>query len=330
MIEEKRKWPYDFPLSPDYSHANQRGALTGHLMIQDRYISKYVFPANSAYVGLAPPGEVGSWQMDSNGYQFWTRTNEHGYFNIKNIRPGTYNLYAWVPGILGDYKFNDEIQISPGGQNSLKVLTFEPPRNGPTLWEIGIPDRTAAEFFIPDPNPGLRDHLYYTNHREKYRQYGLWSRYTDIYPNGDLVYTVGKSDYGKDWFFAHVSRRVGQGGRVTYAPTTWQIRFQLQNVNRRGIYTVRIALASASYGVIEVRINDPKRQRPNFGTDHIGDDNAIARHGIHGLYWLFSFQVPGSELVEGANTMYLMQSSNGGPFYGVMYDYIRLEGPGRN
>jgi rhamnogalacturonan endolyase len=30
---------------------------------------------------------------------------------------------------------------------------FEPPRSGPTLWEIGVPDRSAAEMFIPDTDP---------------------------------------------------------------------------------------------------------------------------------------------------------------------------------
>jgi rhamnogalacturonan endolyase len=32
-------------------------------------------------------------------------------------------------------------------------LVYEPPRDGPTLWEIGIPDRSAAEFYIPGPDP---------------------------------------------------------------------------------------------------------------------------------------------------------------------------------
>lgn len=32
-------------------------------------------------------------------------------------------------------------------------LVYEPPRDGPTLWEIGFPDRSAAEFYIPDPDP---------------------------------------------------------------------------------------------------------------------------------------------------------------------------------
>lgn len=37
---------------------------------------------------------------------------------------------------------------------------YEPPRSGATLWEIGVPDRTAEEFYIPDPNPTLKTHSY--------------------------------------------------------------------------------------------------------------------------------------------------------------------------
>lgn len=32
-------------------------------------------------------------------------------------------------------------------------VIFKPLRDGPTLWEIGIPDRSAEEFYIPEPNP---------------------------------------------------------------------------------------------------------------------------------------------------------------------------------
>lgn len=40
------------------------------------------------------------------------------------------------------------------------ILVYEPPRNGPTIWEIGVPDRTAAEFYVPEPNPTLMNNLY--------------------------------------------------------------------------------------------------------------------------------------------------------------------------
>lgn len=44
----------------------------------------------------------------------------------------------------------------------------------------------------------------------RYRQYGLWDRYTDVYPDEDLAYTVGISSYQTDWFFAQVNRCVFQ------------------------------------------------------------------------------------------------------------------------
>lgn len=47
-----------------------------------------------------------------------------------------------------------------GKVTNLGQIIFEVPRNGPPLWEIGFPDRTANEFFIPDPLPGLQNYLY--------------------------------------------------------------------------------------------------------------------------------------------------------------------------
>lgn len=45
-------------------------------------------------------------------------------------------------------------------------LIYVPPRDGPTLWEIGIPDRSAAEFYIPDPNSMYINKLY-VNHPDR-------------------------------------------------------------------------------------------------------------------------------------------------------------------
>jgi hypothetical protein len=45
-------------------------------------------------------------------------------------------------------------------------LVFEPPRDGPTLWEIGIPDRSAAEFYIPDPDLKYINKLF-VNHPDR-------------------------------------------------------------------------------------------------------------------------------------------------------------------
>ncbi|KAL6175448.1 hypothetical protein ACLB2K_052089 [Fragaria x ananassa] len=326
MLEEVRSWPYNFTQCADFPASNQRGSVFGYLQVNDWYInSTSLVPASSAYVGLAAPGEVGSWQTESKGYQFWTRADENGYFVIKDVRPGNYNLYAWVPGIVGDYKYEDEITIEPGSQITLQKLTYWPPRIGPTLWEIGIPDRSSAEFYIPDPYPALLNKLDNNNHSDesdKFRQYGIWGRYGELYPEHDLVYTVGVSDYCYDWFYAQVTRDTGK----EMVGTTWQIQFELPKMAAPGDYMLRLALASAEYAELQIRVNY-ENMPALFSTGRIGEDNAIARHGIHGLYWLFNVNVPRSQLHEGNNTLYLTQTRGENTFVGVMYDYIRLEGP---
>ncbi|KAG6699249.1 hypothetical protein I3842_08G058300 [Carya illinoinensis] len=205
MKIEVESWPYHFPASEDFPSSDQRGRVSGRLHIRDRHASDECIPANLAYVGLAPPGELGSWQTECKGYQFWTVADARGHFSINHIRSGDYNLYAWIPGIIGDYRRDVVITITAGCDINLGNLIFEPPRDGPTMWEIGIPNRSAAEFYIPDPNPKYINKLY-VNYPDRFRQYGLWERYADLYPNGDLVYRVGVNDYRKDWFFAQVTR----------------------------------------------------------------------------------------------------------------------------
>ncbi|XP_057784111.1 uncharacterized protein LOC131001607 [Salvia miltiorrhiza] len=323
MYTEMKKWPYDFPSSEDYPNAKQRGQIRGRLLVSDKYATTSPTVARSAYVGLAPPGPVGSWQDDSKGYQFWTRTDKNGVFSIRGVRAGIYNLYGWVPGVIGDFRRDGDVVIKPGSEVELGDVVYQPLRNGPTLWEIGIPDRTAAEFFIPDPSPRYLNKLF-LNGKEKYRQYGLWDRYTEIYPGNDLSYIVGQSDYRRDWFFAHVSRK---SEKNTYVATTWKLSFNLKNrVARTGNYTLRIALASATIAELQVRINNPD-SKSHFTTGVIGRDNAIARHGIHGRYWLYSVNLWEKLIIDGTNTIYLRQSKADNPFTGLMYDYIRLEGP---
>ncbi|OWM67696.1 hypothetical protein CDL15_Pgr019197 [Punica granatum] len=318
---EAQSWPYSFVASEDFPASDQRGNVSGRLLVKDLYISNDYIPAKGAYVGLAPPGDAGSWQRECKDYQFWSRANEEGYFSIENIRAGDYNLYAWVPGFIGDYKYDVAVPITPGCHIDTGDLVYEPPRSGPTLWEIGIPDRSAAEFYVPDPNPKYINRLY-VNHPDKFRQYGLWERYAELYPDSDLVYTVGASDSAKDWFFAQVTRKKDD----KYRGTTWQIRFALEKPNPTGVYTLRIALASATLSELQVRVNNPKGN-PVFSSGLIGRDNSIARHGIHGLYWLFRVDIDGARLVDGDNIVFLTQPRSTGPFQGIMYDYIRLEGP---
>ncbi|KAL6905690.1 hypothetical protein ACP4OV_003291 [Aristida adscensionis] len=317
---EAAKWPYTFPDSPDFAKAAERGSVAGRLLVRDRHMSRQDMPAAAAYVGLAAPGQPGSWATESKNYQFWTRAASSGRFTIGNVRAGVYNLYAWVPGVLGDYMYTSSVTVTPGRAINLGDLLFEPPRSGPTLWEIGVPDRTAAEFFVPDADPKYANKLFLN--KEKYRQYGLWERYAELYPNDDLVYTVGQSDYSKDWFFAHVTRKVGDEN----VPTTRHIRFNLDRVAPDGTYTLRIALAAAHMSRLQVLVNGGGGGAFTTAAAY-GDGNTIARHGIHGVQWSVEVPVRGAVLRRGENSISITQTRAMSQFLGVMYDYIRLEGP---
>ncbi|XP_010249437.1 PREDICTED: uncharacterized protein LOC104591982 [Nelumbo nucifera] len=322
MRNEVQSWPYSFPASEDFPKSAQRGSVIGRLLVREMFINREDMPGSSAYVGLALPGEAGSWQKEGKGYQFWTKADSNGSFSIKNIRAGDYNLYAWVPGFIGEYKYPTVISVRPGGYVDLGTLVHEPPRDAPTLWEIGVPDRSAAEFFIPDPDSRYVNPLYIN--QDRFRQYGLWEKYGLMYPDKDLAYTVGVSDYRKDWFYAHVTRN----NNGTYLPTTWTIHFRLENVVPGGIYKLRLAIASANFAEVQVRFNDMV-VRPHFTTGRIGRDNSIARHAIHGFYSFYSVDVESNWLRQGDNTIYLRQARGSTTFQGVMYDYIRFEGPSR-
>ncbi|KAG7031762.1 rhiE, partial [Cucurbita argyrosperma subsp. argyrosperma] len=314
MMTEVQSWPYSFPASDDFPKLDQRGTISGRLLVFDRYMSRDYLPAGGAFVGLSAPGEIGSWQRECKGYQFWTRADDRGYFIINHVHIGQYNLYAWVPGFIGDYRCDALINISQGSSIELGDLVYEPPRDGPTLWEIGIPDRSASEFYVPDPNP-LHINKLFVNHPERFRQYGLWERYAELYPDEDLVYTVGTSDYSKDWFFAQVPRKTNDN---SHQGTTWKIAFKLDRVDRKNRYMLRVAIASATLAELQIRVNDPSSKRPLFTSGLIGRDNSIARHGIHGIYWLYSVGIAGLHLVEGDNAIFFTQPRCTSPFQGII------------
>nr|DAD23394.1 TPA_asm: hypothetical protein HUJ06_024857 [Nelumbo nucifera] len=319
---EETMWPYDFVSSQYFLTADERGSVSGRLFVQDRFVSGDLIPAKCAYVGLSVATSEGSWQLESKGYQFWVQTDSNGEFTINNVIPGSYSLHGWVPGFIGDYLEKEPVQIYPGSETQLGNLTYVPPRDGATVWEIGFPDRTAMGYYVPDVSPLYVNKLY-INSPEKYRQYGLWDRYADIYPESDQVFTVGVNDSGKDWFFAHVDRRRPD---KTYVPTTWAVKFNLDSL-AGGTYKLRIAIASANRSDLQVHVNYLDEDHLVFQVLDLGMDNAVCRHGIHGLYRLFSIDISSLLLSEGDNTVFLTQARGGDALCGIFYDYIRIEAP---
>ncbi len=197
--EVKAAWPYDWVSGVDYPHKSERGTVTGQFVLNDPQAATTRLPGLT--VGLAHPdftttargftqrsgnGNVVKWPHDTIYYQFWADGTDDGRFTIPNIRPGTYNLHAFADGVLGEFA-QANITVEAGQNLDLGKIEWKPVRYGKQIWEIGYPNRNGSEFFKGD-------------------EYWLWGwglRYPLLFPH-DITYTVGKSDYHKDWFFEEV------------------------------------------------------------------------------------------------------------------------------
>lgn len=68
--------------------------------------------------------------------------------------------------VLSNKDMLNDHKNSPGSQTELGNLIYVPLRNGPTVWEIGYPDRTAFGYYVPDVNPMYVNKLF-LNSQEK-------------------------------------------------------------------------------------------------------------------------------------------------------------------
>ena len=348
----KAAWPYDWVSGVDYPHKDGRATVTGQLILNDLQAGKKTLPHLT--VGLAHPdytntsggfqlragnGNIVTWPHDGDYYQFWTDDAEDGHFTIPNVRPGKYTLHAFADGVLGEYAKTD-ITVEAGKPLNLGKLDWQPVRYGKQIWEIGYPDRTADKFFKGDG-----------------ANYWLWGwplRYGDLFPN-DITYTIGKSDYHKDWFFEEVphsdtdawknpaakdplNQRFGwvnlPTGQQDMWPewghgraTTWTVKFNLPS-SAKGDGILRIALAGAdggngntpaAPGSLSIGVNGQ-----TVGTLHPIATNALRYNTNKGVWYQYVQKFDASLLKPGENSVSFTVPA-GDVTTGVVWDYVRLE-----
>jgi rhamnogalacturonan endolyase len=348
----KAAWPYDWVEGVDYPHQDGRATVSGQLVLSDpdapQAASKklphltvglahpdYLGQA-SAYEQRAGNGRVVTWAHDGDYYQFWSDGAEDGRFTIANVRPGHYTLHAFADGVLGEYAKTD-ITVEAGKALDLGKLTWQPVRYGRQVWEIGYPDRTADKFFKGDG-----------------ANYWLWGwplRYGDLFPN-DITYTIGKSDYHKDWFFEEVphsdtdawknpaardplNQRFGWVNLPTGQQdmwhewghgkaTTWTVKFNMPKASK-GSAILRIALAGAdnggqgSQGGLAIGVNGK-----DVGAIHPVSTNALRYNTDKGVWYQYVQKFDATLLKRGANSVTFTVPA-GDVTTGVVWDYVRLE-----
>jgi len=301
---EEAAWPYSWLTSREYPAASGRGSVMGRLIVHDP-----LHPALNgagAWVGLALPEETaGNWQFQGADYQYWTRAGTDGSFTVPHVRPGAYTLYAFTSGAVGGFSHGG-VAVRAGAAQPLGALTWEVPHPGKRLlWEIGVPDRSAAEF-----RHGRTD--YFTPY--------LFSDFSRELPN-PLEYDVTRNDWATAWNYAQTSYTVA-GASV---PWKWRIHFPL-TAPPRGDAVLTIAFASADQSRLAVYVNDESKPLETISPPNAGG-NALIREAIHAKYGVSYVHIPPSRLKSGGNVITLMQSSVHGGFSHFMYDYLSLEAP---
>jgi len=301
---ERAAWPYAWLAGqPEYPPAAGRGGVSGHLVLRDA--AKPALTSAGAWVGLAQPEAGGNWQFESKHYQYWTRATADGNFSIPHVRPGTYTLYAFGDGAVGEFA-RSGIAVAAAAVTRLGEVTWTIPReSGRLVWEIGTPDRSAAEF----------------RHGDDYFQGFLWTRFADEWPN-PLEFTIGRSDPARDWNYA----QSGYPARPNHLePWRWRIHFQLEHAPAAAA-TLTLAIASADGARLDIFANAEDHPVATC-TPAVQGGNALLREAIHAKYCVHRITIPAAVLHQGPNTITLVQSRTQSPQFHVMYDYLSLEVP---
>jgi rhamnogalacturonan endolyase len=348
----KAAWPYEWVAGMDYPHKDGRATVTGQFVLNDTQAASKKLPnltvglthadyqlPGGGFQGRAGNGNIVTWPHDGNNYQFWVDGAEDGRFTIANVRPGNYVLRAFANGVLGEFAKAD-ITVEAGKKIDLGKIDWQPVRYGKQIWDIGYPDRTGDKFFKGDG--------------DNYWLWGWGLRYSLLFPN-DITYTIGKSDYHKDWFFQEVPHSTTTAwvnpaakdpanqrfGWVNTPPskadpwhdwgqgraTTWTVKFNMAKASQgKGI--VRIALAGAdggngttpaAPGSLTIGVNGQ-----TAGTIHPVATNALRYNTDKGVWYQYVQTFDASLLKPGENTMTFTVPA-GDVTTGVVWDYLRLE-----
>jgi rhamnogalacturonan endolyase len=300
---EIKQWPYSWVESPLYA-TNARVAVTGRLEVKDALANT---KPGTMWVGLTSPDheirtgrsrEKVGWQRDGKHYQYWAKASADGSFRIKSVRPGTYVLRAFADGVLGEFHRQD-IVVEAGKPLALGNLAWQVERAGRTVWEIGIPDRSAAEF----------------RNGDRYWVWGHHLRYRKEFPGG-VDFTIGKSDWKKDWNLCQ-PLELDDSGRVL-GDSTWKVRFDLKETTD---HRLRIALCGH-------RAND--RLVITVNGSRIGDSGRLPENGVmhrdghRGLLTELSFRLP-ADVVKRSGNLLELRLEGRVWHQGLLYDYLRLE-----
>jgi hypothetical protein len=97
-------WPYSWVNESEQDYPRQRGAVTGTITTQTGESTA------NAVVILCTGTNIDWIYQGVTNYMFWTTADSQGNFTIPKVRPGTYELFSYVPGIWGELQISHVVQ----------------------------------------------------------------------------------------------------------------------------------------------------------------------------------------------------------------------------
>ncbi|MET4591738.1 polysaccharide lyase family protein [Arthrobacter sp. 754] len=326
---EQAAWPYAWVTEPIYA-AKERSTVTGKLnvaslgAVDNGWAILYQPGPDREFRGVTLDGT--DWQYLSLDYTYAAKIGPGGRFSIPAVRPGNYTLAAFTKGAMGEYR-RENITVPAGTSIDTGTHMWRPENHGPTLWQIGTPDRSSEEFFIHGGPTGYRENL-------------TWLEYPYDFPNG-VDFKVGVDDPAKKWNYFHPGLKTpGTAKQLEWRGTTpdtsletWKIRFDAHRY-QRGTGYLDIALAAQVYATLAVTLNgtpiatfDPLPGVPG--------DNSSYRLTARAMYRkLQTIEFPATLIQDGENVITLanvrppqvpIADNWMAPMGGIMYDSLRLQ-----
>lgn len=307
-VKERGAWPYAWFADAAYPVGAARGGVSGKLAV--RSASADDKPLRPIRVGLTAPdyqtpawrgeSETIGWQRDGKFYQYWTRASADGSFKLDGVRPGTYVLRAFADGVWGEFAKAD-VTVAAGGVMNLGEIQWAPEREGGTLWQIGVPDRSAAEF----------------RNGDRFWEWGNYLRFKEDFPDG-VNYLVGKSDWKRDWHLCQ-PLELGEDCEVR-GPSVWTVRFPMRAVPAGGA-VLRISFCGTRQGSsFTASLNGHELAKPEL----LPENGVMHRDSCRGMWMERSYPISTAWLKDGENV--LTFKLDGRSWHqGVLYDCIRME-----
>ena len=349
---EAKAWPYAWFKDEHFVAESGRGVVKGKIAIHDSGNPNAA--AGALWVGLQkqPPSYKGfyDFQKWSKTYQWWVKTEADGSFTIPHVIAGEkYLLWAFGPGAAGTFLSQKleggqppfecnlpakefTVTVKAGETTQLGAIDWNPVRLGATVFELGTPNRKSDEFRHGEDYwaPGMPPKLGFPT-----PVWGGQMEFPVDFPKG-MNYTVGKSQWTKDWNYVLPAAADTAGN---YQPCTGTITFDLAGAPAAGaMASLYLALAGNDGDKMIVSLNGK-----NLGGDvgATGTPNALSAAGFappysdtssihfsdHGPFCDERITFPTSLLHASENTLVITMDSRKMVSF-LMVDYLRLELPG--